>query len=201
MKACIIPASRKPSSRYGDISLSRCIISCISFILYGQPAPARQCALSSAKIITIAEMSRACECHRLPRSRCLRPRAEEGKVLSPAGHYRVQLPGEKRISSGAKTLRIVFYTYKILISIFTSSCSNKRFFQAYYASGRRILLRGYSIVTIILYSYAEISALLFADIIETQTSLLWLNEEESPDRSLHFRMLFQELYFFGLFVQ
>ena len=101
MKACIIPASRKPSSRYGDISLSRCIISCISFILYGRPAPARQCALSSAKIITFAEMSRACECHRLPQPRRLRPRAEEGKVLSPAGHYRVRLAGEKRHPAAA----------------------------------------------------------------------------------------------------
>ena len=91
MKACIIPASMKPSSRYGDISLSRCIISCISFILYGQPAPARQCALSSAKIITIAEMSRACN--------------------TVSSSIRIT-----HLLRSNGTLRILFYTYKILIS-------------------------------------------------------------------------------------
>ena len=101
MKACIIPASMKPSSRYGDISLSRWIISCITFILYGQPAPARQCALSGAKIITFAEMSSACDGHRLPRSRRLRPMAKECKGQSPAGNHRVRLAGEKRHPAAA----------------------------------------------------------------------------------------------------
>ena len=116
MKACIIPASRKPSSRYGDISLSRWIISCISFILYGRPAPARQCALSGAKIITFAEMSRVCDGHRFPRSRCLRPLAEEGKGLSPAGHHRVRLAGEERISSGATGHSASCFTLVICLS-------------------------------------------------------------------------------------
>lgn len=33
--------------------------------------------------------------HRLPRPRRLRPMAEEGKGLSPAGHHSVRLPGKE----------------------------------------------------------------------------------------------------------